>query len=94
MIQILQEGAQALLKRQTEHTAAVTLLIEKLFYITDAGAIYFNPTIQKGGLDEVNRIAALARDLLIDYYKDCEKGYRGTLYNVVSAKKDYTFTSQ
>lgn len=94
MIQILQEGAQALLRRQTEHTAAVTLLIEKLFYITDAGAIYFNPTIQKGGLDEVNRIAADARDLLIDYYKDCEKGYRGTLYNVVSAKKDYTFTSQ
>lgn len=92
MIRILQEGAQTLLKRQSEHTAAVTLLIKKLFYITDSGAIYFNPIIQKGGLEEVNRVAAEARDLLIDYYKDCERGYRGTLYNVVSAKKDDTFT--
>lgn len=91
VIRILQGGAQALLTRQSEHTAAVTLLIKKLFYITESGAIYFHPTIQKGGLEEVNRIAAEARDLLIDYYKDCEKGYRDTVYDVVRAKKEDTF---
>lgn len=92
VIRTLQDGAQSLLRRQSEHTAAVTVLIKKLFYITDSGAIYFHPTVQKGGLDEVNRIAAEARDLLIDYYKDCERGYRNTLYNVVSLKKDDTFS--
>jgi hypothetical protein len=92
VIGILQSGAQALLRRQAEHTAAVTVLIKKLFYISESGAIYFNPSIQKGGLDEVNRVAVEARNLLIEYYKDCERGYRATLYDVVARKKEDSFT--
>ena len=84
----LQDGALSLIDRQVRHTAAVTLLIQKLFYIGDKGEIYFHPDIQKGGLEKVNAIAKEARDLLIEYYKDCEKGYRKAVYDVAVAKKE------
>ena len=93
-ISLLETGFNALIRRQGEHTAAVALLIQKLFYIGENNAIFFHPAIQKGGLEEVNRIAAEARDLLISYYQDCEKSYRDTVFNVISADKARTFSTE
>lgn len=91
---LLKTGFDALMRRQGEHTAAVALLIQKLFYIGENNAIFFHPAIQKGGLEKVNRIAAEARDLLISYYQDCEKSYRDTVFNVISAGKVETFSTE
>uniref|UniRef100_A0A6C0BI29 Uncharacterized protein n=1 Tax=viral metagenome TaxID=1070528 RepID=A0A6C0BI29_9ZZZZ len=93
-IRLLQEGFDALMSRQAEHTAAVALLIQKLFYIGENNAIFFHPVIQKGGLEEVNRIAVEARDLLISYYQDCEKSYRDTVFNIISSGKAETFSTE
>jgi hypothetical protein len=93
-IRLLKTGYDALMSRQAEHTAAVTLLIQKLFYIGENNAIFFHPAIQKGGLEEVNRIAVEARDLLIRYYQDCEKSYRDTVFNVISAGKAESFSTE
>jgi hypothetical protein len=38
-----------------------------------------NQSILSGGMPEVERIAGLARDLLVNYYSGCEKTYRDGL---------------
>ncbi len=70
-----------LLNRQLEHTSNVMKLLQQIFIIEKNGAIRgLQKNIQRGGLEAINAIAAKARDLLINYYQDCESMYRlGTL---------------
>ncbi len=70
-----------LLNRQLEHTSNVMNLLQQIFVIEKNGTIRgLQKNIQRGGLEAINAIAAKARDLLINYYQDCESMYRlGTL---------------
>jgi hypothetical protein len=47
--------------------------------IVGAKVFALNPNMLRGGMPEVNRIAALARDLLMKYYSGCESTYRDGL---------------
>ena len=88
----LRSRARALLSRQVKHIGRAVTIIFKLF---DEGALKkndfaFHPRIRAGGIRVVNEVAREARNLLIDYYSDCEDIYKdGLLYlnRVVSEAK-------
>lgn len=85
MITGLRTYVGQLLYRQMKHTKDVTRILGKLFVINESEPLLLQPSIQKGGLAEVERIAEEARELLVNYYKDCEITYRqGVLF---AAKK-------
>ena len=72
-----------LYKKQIEHSAKAGNIINMLFNIqrdkSGKVKIALSDNILKFGIPEINRINALARDILIDYYKGCETTY---LYGV------------
>jgi hypothetical protein len=75
-----------LLYRQMRHTKDVLKILGKLFLLSENGPWLLHPNIEKGGMREVENIAAEARELLENYYKDCETTYReGVVY--LSKKK-------
>lgn len=66
---------------QKEHTARVGAILSQLFWIQrDRGTgqlkITIHPNIFGKGMPELNRINALARGALVEYYKHCEFTYR------------------
>jgi hypothetical protein len=75
VIRGLQAAARALIDRQINHTANVMNIITKLFIVESSQPVRFNPLVMKGGMPYINKVAAAARELLIDYYADCETGY-------------------
>jgi hypothetical protein len=75
MIRQMRGYVGQLLTRQMEHTRNVMKLMSKLFVVSEAG-LYLQNSVQERGMPEVNRIAEEARDLLMNYYKDCEITYR------------------
>jgi hypothetical protein len=90
----LRDRARALLNRQVKHIGRAVAIIFKLF---DEGALKrndfaFHPRIQAGGITAVNQVAKEARDLLIEYYSDCEDIYKdGLIYlnrAVTRARRD------
>jgi hypothetical protein len=90
----LRDRARALLNRQVKHIGRAVAIIFKLF---DEGALKrndfaFHPRIQTGGITAVNQVAKEARDLLIEYYSDCEDIYKdGLIYlnrAVTRARRD------
>jgi hypothetical protein len=75
-----------LLYRQMRHTKDVLKILGKLFLLSENGPWLLHPNIEKGGMREVEKVAAEARELLENYYKDCETTYReGVVY--LSKKK-------
>ena len=66
---------------QKEHTARVGAIMSQLFWIQrDRGTgqlkITIHPNIFAKGMPELNRINALAKGALVEYYKHCEFTYR------------------
>lgn len=66
---------------QKEHTARVATILSQLFWIQrDKGTgqlkITIHPNIFVKGMPELNRLNALARGVLVEYYKHCEFTYR------------------
>jgi len=91
----LRQKARALLDRQAIHVRNVMRLMFQLFNEKQvrAGVFEMNPMIIQGGTEMVNKIAEVARELLIQYYGDCEQTYNegvkilgGTLGSAEAAK--------
>ena len=63
---------------QINHTANVTKVLSKLFLlpIVSGKPLQIHPNVKKNGMQEVNIIAAEARNLLVEYYSQCEIMYR------------------
>jgi hypothetical protein len=78
----LRSKAQALLDRQATHVRNVMAILFKLFNRKqiDAGVFELNPEVMRGGIETVNKIAEEARELLINYFGDCEETYKDGLY--------------
>lgn len=73
---LLRNQVSQLLDRQVVHTANVVKVLELLFKIEEGKPLVLQPKVQEEGMEEVNRIAEIARNLLVSYYSDCEKIYR------------------
>ena len=83
---------QKLLARQRKHVAAVVYLLGKLFDMSQIkdGVFMINQRIVSGGMDEVNKVAAEATGLLLDYYEGCETDYKAgqTIVAGISGKTE------
>ena len=77
----------ALLQRQLAHAQACGEIFQELFYHNRRGnmvEIALSDNIQRGGIPEINRINAKARDLLMNYYIDCESTYQQGMKQVIT----------
>jgi hypothetical protein len=74
----LRSQATRLLNRQEEHLPKVMVLLFKMFNkrALEAGRFEFLAEFLAGGMPAVNRLAEEARELLVDYYGDCESLYK------------------
>jgi hypothetical protein len=83
---------QKLLARQKKHVSAVVYLLGKLFDMSQIkkGVFMINQRIVSGGMDEVNKVAAEATALLLDYYEGCETDYKAgqTIVAGISGKTE------
>lgn len=89
---------RAMYGRQLEHTKAVMKFFQtRLFQIAQiknpatgqpTQYVEINPTILKGGIDELGKVSAEARTILIQYYSACEKMYQDGIKMIVAAKKE------
>jgi hypothetical protein len=66
---------------QQKHTARVASILSELFWIqrnpsTKELKITIHPNIFKKGIPEIDRLNAVARKALVEYYKYCEFVYR------------------
>jgi hypothetical protein len=77
-IRLLRDNVRKMIAYQINHTANVTSLLRKLFLLpVESGkALQIHPRVLKNGMEEVNAIAEEARNLLIEYYSQCEILYR------------------
>jgi hypothetical protein len=82
--------AQQMFGRQLSHTRRVIdFLTKKLVRIYKEGSgqkISLHPNILKGGIQEINKLSAEARQILVEYYKGCEDLYQQGLRKVVSSR--------
>ena len=65
-------------------------ILRKLFVISDTKPILLQPAIEAGGLDAVEQVAKEARELLIEYYTDCELEYRRGVDYINEKKAAFT----
>jgi hypothetical protein len=74
---------------QISHTANVVKVLQKLFIvpIQKGMPLQIHPRVRKYGMEELNVIAAEARNLLIAYYTECESLYRSAV-ELMGTKKD------
>jgi hypothetical protein len=78
MIRLLRDNIRKMVLYQVNHTANAVKILRKLFLLpVESGkALQIHPRVLKNGMEEVNAIAAEARELLVDYYSQCEILYR------------------
>jgi hypothetical protein len=68
--------------RELAHTRRVIEFFRtKMFVLKKRGGgggttVELNPRLLRGGIDEVNKLGAEARKMLIEYYKGCEEMYQ------------------
>ncbi len=70
--------ARKMIDYQISHTANVVKVLRKLFLIPvkPGMSLQIHPNVAKYGIEEVNRIGEEARNLLVEYYSQCEGQYR------------------
>ena len=68
--------------RQNQHVSNSMYILFKLFNEREirAGRFELSDYVWQGGTDALQKIAIEAKDLLADYYTDCEKTYKDGLY--------------
>lgn len=96
-IQKIYGVVKAMYGRQMEHTKAVMKFYQtRLFRIAQiknpatgqpTQYVEINPTILKGGIEELAKVSAEARTILIQYYSQCEKMYQDGIKLVIDSKK-------
>jgi hypothetical protein len=82
LVGALRQRALEMLDRQTAHIPKVMDILYKMFDASQLQAgkgLYFNPRFAAGGMPAVNALAEEARNLLMEYYSDCEGLYKGGL---------------
>jgi hypothetical protein len=80
-----------LITQQIKHAGKCMEILEKLFQITknQAGAVInisLHPALINGGFSYLNLINYQVRQLLIDYYSNCEKTYIDGMEKIVTDK--------
>lgn len=88
---------RAMYGRQMEHTKAVMKFYQtRLFRIAQiknpatgqpTQYVEIHPAILKGGIDELAKVSAEARNILIQYYSACEKMYQDGIKMIIAARK-------
>lgn len=78
LIRQLRDTVRRMVLYQINHTANATKLLRKLFLLPmESGkSLQIHPRVLKYGMEEVNAIGEEARNLLIEYYSQCEILYR------------------
>jgi hypothetical protein len=79
---------QELFRTQLVHAANCAKIFAQLFDIRKDGAQYkvrINPTVISKGINEVDRIAKMTRNLLVGYYSNCESIYLKGVMNIENA---------
>ncbi len=78
VIQALRNNVRQMIMYQITHTANVVKLLKKLFLLpVESGkSLQIHPRVLKYGMKEVNSIAEESRELLVEYYSQCEILYR------------------
>lgn len=87
LIAKLRAIVKSMLLRQIDHTAKVTLILKKLFLVEKGKPVRIHPQVLEGGIPVLNKIGEEARDLLIQYYVNCEKSYADGLVLLEASKK-------
>ena len=88
---------KAMYARQMEHTKTVMKFYQtRLFRVAQiknpatgqpTQYVEIHPAILKGGIDELAKVSAEARNILIQYYSQCEKMYQDGIKMIIDAKK-------
>ena len=88
LIRQLRNTVRQMITYQIGHTANAVKILKKLFLlpIESGKSLQIHPRILKGGMEEVNKIANEARELLVDYYSQCEIMYRSGAEIIASNK--------
>lgn len=84
LIQRLRGRVNELMQQQKLHIARVMQLMFELFNerAVRAGNFEINDYILSNGMEALNKLAEKARNLLIDYYSNCEKTYKDGLFDI------------
>jgi len=92
VIRQLRSIAGRMINYQINHTANVVKVLRKLFLlpIESGKPLAIHPNVRKNGMEEVNKIAVEARNLLIEYYSQCEILYRSGAEVLVANKQHVT----
>jgi hypothetical protein len=93
LIRLVRNNVRQMIEYQINHTANASRILRKLFLLPlESGKpLQIHPNVLKGGMDEVNSIAEEARNLLVDYYSQCEVLYRSGA-EIIAANKALTTT--
>ena len=89
--------AQELIRQQKLHITRVMQIIFKLFNekAVRAGNFEINDYILSNGIESLYKLAEEARNLLIDYYSNCEKTYTEGLMELYNTRgKNIQFDSR
>jgi hypothetical protein len=91
-IRQLRDTVRRMVFYQINHTANVVKILRKLFLlpIESGKSLQIHPRVLKYGMEEVNNIAEEARNLLIEYYSQCEILYRSGAEIIASKKGTMT----
>ena len=91
-IRQLRSIAARMINYQINHTANVVKVLRKLFLlpIESGKPLAIHPNVRKNGMEEVNKVAVEARNLLIEYYSQCEILYRSGAEILVANKQHVT----
>jgi len=78
----LRSKAQQLLSRQASHVQNSMAILFKLFdqKTVVSGGFALSSYVERNGMEAVNKIAEETRNMLMEYYGDCEKTYKDGLY--------------
>lgn len=89
LIRQMRMYARKMIDYQISHTANVVKILRKLFLIPvkPGMSLQIHPNVAKNGIEEVNRIGEEARNLLIEYYSQCEGQYRQAIEVMGQNKK-------
>ena len=89
LIRQMRMYAKKMIDYQISHTANVVKILRKLFLIPvkPGMSLQIHPNVAKNGIEEVNRIGEEARNLLIEYYSQCEGQYRQAIEVMGQNKK-------
>jgi hypothetical protein len=89
LIRQMRMYARKMIDYQVNHTANVVKILKKLFLIPvkQGMSLQIHPNVAKYGIEEINRVGEEARNLLVEYYSQCEGMYRQAVEVVGQNKK-------